>query len=158
MTHYITKQGLEDLKQELEDINSNKIPEILESINRALAEGDIRENSALDTAKLERDKLEFRKTEIEDILADYELIESGKKSGTARIQLGSKVKVEYLHNTAVYEVKIVGVSEANAVNGKISNESPLAKALIGHKKGDEVKVKSINNSLSVKVLEIVESV
>jgi transcription elongation factor GreA len=55
-------------------------------------------------------------------------------------------------------VKIVGVSEANAVGGKISNESPLAKALIGHKKGDEVNIKLVNNNLSVKILEIVESV
>ncbi len=151
MTHYITKEGLEDLKRELKELEEKKIPEALEAINVALAEGDIKENSALDSARLERDKLEFRKNELEDVLSNYELIEEDKgDSKSKRIQIGSQVRVEYVDSNDVFDLKIVGVSEADAVNGKISNESPLAKAVLGKKEKDEVDVK-INHSTTVKV-------
>jgi transcription elongation factor GreA len=153
MTNIITKEGLKDLKAELSEIEKNLLPANLESINRALAEGDLRENAALDSAKLERDKFVARINEIQEVLGDYELISDVVKD-TKLVRIGGSVKVQYTQDNSTFDFKIVGSSEADAIGGKISNESPLAQSILGKKPGDVVSFKIKDNTISVKILEI----
>lgn len=155
MTNYITKEGLEELKNELKNIVEVELPKALESINRALAEGDLRENSALDSAKLERDKLVARQNEIDEVLSDYQIITENEDDGSKIVKIGSTVKIQYLHDNSMFELKIVGVSESDAISGKISNESPLAQALLGKKEGFQTTFKAGKNDIDVKVLEVI---
>jgi transcription elongation factor GreA len=154
MANYLTQQGLKDLQLELKEIIEIKMPEILDSINKAMAEGDLRENSGLDAAKLEREKLETRSEEIRSVLNDYQLIDESS-TNSKMVRIGSTVKVKYLRDNAEFEFRIVGMSEADALNGKISNESPLAVAILGKKVGDTSNFKTKSGVVEVKVLEII---
>ena len=154
MANYLTQQGLTDLKAELKEIVDVKMPLVLDSINKAIAEGDLRENSGLDAAKLEREKLETRLDEIKSITNDYELIDESKNNSQS-IRIGSNVKVKYLRDNAEFDFRIVGMSESDALNGRISNESPLAVAILGKKVGDVGVFKSKSGNVEVKVLEII---
>lgn len=155
MTNYITNEGLIELKKELTQIRDVAIPDAINSINNALAEGDIKENSALDSAKLERDKLLARELEIAIILNDYKIIEehTGKPSKT--VQIGGEVKIQYLFDNSIFDLKIVGSSESDAVDGKISNESPLAVAILGKKEGDKAEFKIKDREVEIKIIEII---
>jgi transcription elongation factor GreA len=155
MTNYITNEGLIELKSELVQIRDVLIPESINSINNALAEGDIKENSALDSAKLERDKLLARESEISVVLSDYKIIEehTGKPSKT--VQIGGEVKIQYLFDNSTFILKIVGSSESDAVDGKISNESPLAVAILGKKEGDSAEFKIKERVIEIKIIEII---
>ncbi len=154
MTNYLTKQGLAELEAELKEILEIKVPNALEAINRSLAEGDVKENSGLDAAKNERDKLVTRQQEIEDVLSNYEIIDEKSVMNSKVIQIGSSVKIQYSIDNTEFEIKIVGNSEADVISNKISNESPLAQALIGKKPGQEVSFKNRNKQVKVKILEI----
>ena len=155
MSNYITNEGLQELKRELQEIRDIGIPEAIDSINKALAEGDIKENSALDSAKLERDKLLAREQEISIVLSDYKIIEehTGKPSKT--VQIGGQVKIQYLSDNSVFDLKIVGSSESDAIERKISNESPLAIAILGKKEGDESEFSIKDKTIKIKILEII---
>jgi transcription elongation factor GreA len=155
MTNYITNEGLIELKKELVQIRDVSIPEAIVSINNALAEGDIKENSALDSAKLERDKLLARESEISVVLSDYKIIEehTGKPSKT--VQIGGEVKIQYLFDNSIFNLKIVGSSESDAVDGKISNESPLAVSILGKKEGDLSEFKIKDRTIEIKIVEII---
>jgi transcription elongation factor GreA len=155
MTNYISNEGLLELKRELQQIREVNIPEAIDSINKALAEGDIKENSALDSAKLERDKLLARENEISIILNDYKIIEehTGKPSKT--VQIGGEVKVQYLSDNSTFDLKIVGSSESDAIDRKISNESPLAVAILGKKEGDTAEFKIKDKVIHIKIIEII---
>jgi len=154
MTNYLTKEGLDELQSELKEINEVRLPETLESINRALAEGDVSENSGLDAAKIEREKLVARQNELEEILNNYEIIDESKASKSSSIKIGSNVKIQYLSDNSIFELKIVGSSEADILENKISNESPLAKSVLGKKPGEESSFKLKNNPIKIKILEI----
>lgn len=156
MSYYLTKAGLTNLQAELEEITQTKLPQILQSINQALADGDIRESSALDSARLEKEKIEQRKAEITDILANYEIIEEDAQSsdGQATVQLGKYVKISYTDILEDYNLQIVGSSEANAIKGKISNESPLAQKILGKKIGEIVELEVEDSVFKIKILEI----
>jgi transcription elongation factor GreA len=154
MANYLTQQGLKDLQTELKEITEEKMPLILESINRAMSEGDLSENSGLDAAKIEREKIETRLEEIKAVLNDYEMIDESK-TGSKTVRIGSSVKVKYLRDNSEFEFRIVGISEADALNGKISNESPLATAILGKKSGDLANFKTKTGVVEVKVLEII---
>jgi len=156
MSYYLTKAGLTNLQSELEEITQTKLPQILQSINQALADGDIRESSALDSARLEKEKIEQRKAEITDILANYEIIEEDAQSldGQATVQLGKYVKISYTDILEDYSLQIVGSSEANAIKGKISNESPLAQKILGKKIGEIVELEVEDSVFKIKILEI----
>jgi transcription elongation factor GreA len=155
MTNYITNEGLIELKKELLEIQDVAIPHAIVAINVALAEGDIKENSALDSAKLERDKLLAREKEISVVLGDYKIIEehTGKPSKT--VQIGGQVKIQYLSDNSTFNLKIVGSSESDAIDNKISNESPLAVAILGKKEGDIVEFKIKDKTIDIKITEIV---
>lgn len=155
MTHYITNEGLKKLEKELQELEKVRLPEALDSINRALAEGDVSENSALDSAKLERDKLEARVNEIKEVISNHEIIEESKGASKV-VRIGGSVKIEYLDSGKTFELTIVGASEADAVVGKISNESPLAKAILGKRESSEVTVRvNPTSTFKVKIVKII---
>ncbi len=161
MTNYLTKEGLTELQSELKEINEKLLPQTIDIIEAARSQGDLRENADYEIARNRKVDLERRKIEIEDILADYELIEADYKTKN-KVQMGSTVKVQYLHDNSTFQLQIVGVSEADALESKISNESPLAKAVLGKDLGSEVKVDIRLNDVAktkdikkVKILDVI---
>lgn len=158
MTQYLTKQGLADLQAELEQINEVKIPKSLSDLNEARSEGDLSENSGYEAAKEDIKKLEAKRIQIEETLEDYELIEeTSKKKPSKRVNIGGTVEVEYLNTSTKqnFTLTIVGSSESDAINGKISNESPIALAILGKKEGEEVSFRIKREFKKVKIIKII---
>ena len=152
MPNYITKSGLVNLNSELVELKTIALPKIQDDIREARSLGDLRENSALDAAKVQEETLNFRISEIENILGDYELIEDDETS--TKVKIGSHVKIKYTDTNKEFSLTIVGTFEVDPIKGKISNESPLAKAILGKKAGDEIEFKVLNQSHKIKLIEI----
>ena len=152
MANYITKAGLEHLNQELNELKTVSLPKIQEDIREARSLGDLRENSALDAAKVQEETINFRMAEIDAILSDYSIIDEDEHSN--KIKIGSHVKIKYLESNTEYSLTIVGTFEVDPIKGKISNESPLAKAVMGKKTGDELEFKIQNQNHKIKIIEI----
>lgn len=131
----LTEEGREDLKAELEHLETVKRIEVGERIKNAREFGDISENSEYDDAKNEQAWLESRIAEINQILANATVVEAPKRSN--KVAIGNKVTIEF-KGGGQKEFIIVGAAEADAAKGKISNESPVGAAILGAKKGDEV--------------------
>ena len=148
---YLTPQGFLDLEAELNDLKLNKRPAVIQALQEARALGDLSENAEYDAARSEQASTEARIKEIEKMLENVEIINSVK---TDAVALGTKVKLEYVGDDEIDEYSIVGSKEADPFTNKISNESPIAKAIIGHKVGDIVNVVSPNGEYQVKVVEI----
>ncbi len=136
---FLTREGLAKLEKELEDAKIIKRKEVAERIRTALDFGDISENSEYDQAKNEQAKLEERIAKIEAILRNAKMIEDEDIS-TEIVGIGSKVIVLDVEYDEEMEYTIVGSAEANPYEGKISNESPVGKALLGSKAGETVNV------------------
>jgi transcription elongation factor GreA len=153
MPNYITRAGLDQLNSELQDLKTVQLPKIQDDVREARSLGDLRENSALDAAKTQEETFNIRIAEIENILSDYELIEDDEHS--TKVKIGSHVKIKYLDSKVEYDLTIVGTFEVDPINGKISNESPLAKAILGKKKGDEAELKIQTQTHKIKIIEIV---
>ena len=151
--HILTYAGLRELEEELQDLKVNQRREIAEKIKVAREQGDLSENAEYDAAKDEQRDIEARIEEIEKILKNAEVVvEEEVDSNT--INIGCKAIVldlEYNEETPFY---IVGSMEANSMKGKISNESPVGKALIGARVGDVVTVETPAGEVRYKVLEI----
>jgi len=135
-TYSLTQEGLDELKKELESLLAER-NKITESIKIAKEFGDLTENSEYQAARADQELNESRIDEIEHILQNYELIKLNNKS--AKVQLGSRVTLKNEKNV-VKELQIVGTVEADPLNGKISDESPIGKALMGKAKNDTVEV------------------
>ena len=135
-TYQITEKGKGDLEVELTDLKSRR-GEIAEKIAVARDFGDLRENAEYDAARKEQGLVETRIAEIEEILQNAEIIQSSDGSA---VVLGSAVELQSAAKTVTYTV--VGPVEADPLAGKISNESPIGKELMGKKVGDEVKIKT----------------
>ena len=135
-TYQITEKGKGDLEVELVDLKSRR-GEIAEKIAVARDFGDLRENAEYDAARKEQGLVETRIAEIEEILQNAEIIQSSDGSA---VVLGSTVELQSTAKTVTYTV--VGPVEADPLAGKISNESPIGKELMGKKVGDEVKIKT----------------
>ena len=149
----ITDDGLKKLQQELETLNTEGRTDIAEKIKVARGYGDLSENSEYDEAKNEQAKLEARILEIEAMLKNVEIIEDIK--GNAKtVVIGCKVKVLDVEFGDEDEYRVVGSTEADSREGKISDESPMGKALLGKKLGDEVTVEAPAGEFKVKILEI----
>ncbi len=149
---FVTAEGLQKLKDELEYLKVTKRKEVAEALKQAKAFGDLSENSEYDEAKNEQAEVERHIAELEDILENYELIKStGKKN---KIHVGSSVKVydEEFDEEIVYT--IVGSTEADPLENKISDESPIGKALLGAVIGAEVQADTPGGAVKMKVLEI----
>jgi transcription elongation factor GreA len=132
----LTKEGLEKLKEELKDLKENKRIEVTQKIARAREFGDISENSEYDAARDEQSFIEGRIMELEEIVRNGEIVGNGGSGHT--VGIGSKVTLE--SDGEKDEYHIVASVEADPMMGKISNESPVGKALLGKKVGDEVEV------------------
>lgn len=136
----ITAEGLEEIKKELEDLKLVKRKEISEKIKVALAFGDISENAEYDEAKNEQANVESRIAKLELIVKNAKIIKEAKQKGV--VNIGSKVTIKDLEYDEVMEYTIVGSAEADPFRGRISNVSPLGKALLGKKLGEIIEVSS----------------
>lgn len=134
----LTREGLVKLKEELRDLKENKRIEATQKIARAREFGDISENSEYDAARDEQSFIEGRIMELEEIVRNAEIVDNIKRSSGSLVGIGSKVTLE--SNGKKDEYHIVSSVEADPMSGKISNESPVGKALLGKKVGDEVEV------------------
>ena len=134
----LTPEGLENLKKEIEHLSTTRRREVAERIKEAREFGDISENSEYDDAKNEQAMLEARIAQLEDKLRSAQVIDASELDSST-VRVGSKVSGKDEKGKA-FEYTIVGSTEADPTAKKLSNESPVGKALIGHKKGDKVKV------------------
>jgi transcription elongation factor GreA len=152
----LTYEGLRKLEEELEDLKVVKRKEISQKIKEAREQGDLSENAEYDAAKDEQRDIEARIEQIEKILKNAEVVDEDEVD-LDKISVGCKVKVLDVEYDEEEEFKIVGSSEANSLQGKISNESPVGKALIGRKTGDEVSVETQAGEIRYKILGIQRS-
>lgn len=148
---YLTSSGLEELKQELENLKLVKRPEVIQALKEARALGDLSENAEYDAARHEQAVVESRITELEQMVENAVVIENAK---TDCVGIGTTVKIEYIDDDETEEYSIVGSKEADPFENRISNESPIAQAIMGLKVGDVASVASPNGQYSVKILEI----
>jgi transcription elongation factor GreA len=135
----LTQQGLDDLKQKIEHLSTVRRREVAERIKEAREFGDISENSEYDDAKNEQAMLERQISELEEKLRSAQLIDE-KAVSTEAVSVGATVHVKDQKTEKSVKYKIVGSSEANPSENKLSNQSPVGKALIGKKRGDLVSV------------------
>ena len=149
---YLTSEGLEDLKKELDHLKLEKRPEVISALKDARALGDLSENAEYDAARQEQAIVEGRIAELEVMIENAVIIE---KVNTDCVGIGTKVKIEYVGDDDTEEYSIVGSKEADPFLNKISNESPIAQAIMGLKVGDIAHVSSPNGQYDVKILEIV---
>ena len=147
----LTKEGLAELRSELDELINVKRPANLKAIKEARALGDLSENADYDAAKIDQAELEGRIKRIEKMLENYEIIE---KTTSDKVGLGSTVEIKYVDDDEVDEYKIVGSQEADPFMSKISNESPIAKALLNKKIGDIVEVDSPNGVYKIEITSI----
>lgn len=148
---YLTEDGLEELKKELEYLKTEKRPEVINALKEARALGDLSENAEYDAARTEQAEVENKISEIEAMLENAELI---KDVNTNKVSIGTTVTLKYVEDDETDTYTIVGSKEADPFANKISNESPLAKAIIGAKKGQYVMIDSPNGKYQVEILEI----
>lgn len=149
----LTQEGLNNLKNELENLKTVRRKEVAEKIKVALSFGDLSENSEYDEAKNEQAIMESRILEIEAMLKNVKVIDEDELS-TDKIHVGSKIKVHDVSFNETLDYRIVGSSEADPREGRISDESPVGAALLGHKKGQTVVVKTPGGDVKYKILEI----
>ena len=149
----LTYEGLQKLEDELHDLKVVKRKEVAEKLKEARAQGDLSENAEYDAAKDEQRDVEARIEDIEAILKNAEVVLEDEVD-VSKIGVGSKVKILDKELKEEMDFKIVGSAEANSLKGRISNESPVGRALIGAKKGDTIKVETQVGVLKYKVLEI----
>ncbi len=146
---HLTQTGLDELKKELEEAVANRT-EISERIATAREFGDLRENAEYQSAKQEQEKNEDRIAEIENILRNVEIIK--ETSGAKKVQLGSSVVLK--NGSKKKELQVVGTVEADPLEGKISDESPIGKALLGKAVGDEVEIKNAQDTVTYELVSI----
>jgi transcription elongation factor GreA len=149
----LTPEGYKKLQAEIEYLSNDKRREVAERIRIAREFGDIAENAEYDDAKNEQALLEHRIAMLEERLRDAKVI---NKKDVAKdvVSVGSKVKLRDVGAKQTVEYHIVGSAEANPAENKLSNESPVGKAIIGHKKGETVEVAAPRGSMKYKILEI----
>ena len=140
----LTKAGYRKLEEELRYLIDVVRDEVKRQLAEARAQGDLSENADYDAARGKQAEVEGRIKEIENILANAEIIEEGKTS-TKKVGLGSTVTIKFVDNGKEVSYMIVGTVESDPVNGKISNSCPLGEALVGKNVGDIVEVKAIKN-------------
>ncbi|AXH98941.1 transcription elongation factor GreA [Sporosarcina sp. PTS2304] len=149
----MTVAGKQKLEDELEYLKTVKRKEVVERIKVARSYGDLSENSEYDSAKEDQAFVEGKISSLESMIRNAVIITEDELN-TDEVQLGKTVTFKELPNGEEETYTIVGSAEANPVEGLISNDSPIAKALIGRKKGDRVKIQTPGGEMSVEVLEI----
>lgn len=149
----LTYAGLQELETELEDLKVNKRKEVAQKIKEAREQGDLSENAEYDAAKDEQRDIEARIEEIEKILKNVEVVAEDDVDDK-KINVGCHIIIHDFEYDEDLEFSIVGSTQTNSLTGKISNESPLGKALIGHEIGDTVEVEMGDTVSKYKVLDI----
>ena len=150
----LTREGLKKYEDELQELKVVKRKEVAQKIKEAREQGDLSENAEYDAAKDEQRDIEARIEELEKILKNVEVVDDDEAQDLNKVSFGLVVKVRDNEFDDEMEFKIVGATEANSLKGKISNESPLGKALIGAKKGDVVTVEAPAGIIEYTVLDI----
>lgn len=147
----LTPDGYIEIENRLNKLREEDRPRIIQAIKEARAQGDLSENADYDAAREEQAKVEAEIKDLEYMIEHAVIIESAK---TGVVGLGSVVKIEYVGDDDTDEYKIVGSLEADPFDNKISDESPIGKALCGSKVGDIVSIESPNGSYEVKIISI----
>jgi transcription elongation factor GreA len=151
---YLTQEGLDELKKELDDLINVRRPENIQAIKEARSLGDLSENAEYDAARNEQAQIEGRIKQLEKLLENVEIIDSLKQD-KGIVSVGNTVSIKYMDDSDdVEEYQIVGSQEADPFACKISNESPIARALMNHKVGDIVDVESPNGVYQVEITAI----
>lgn len=150
-TVYLTQEGLDNLKKELDDLINVRRPENVQAIKEARALGDLSENAEYDAARNEQAVIEARIKQLEKMLENVSIISD---VSTDSVSIGNTVTIKYVDDEEEDEYKIVGSQEADPFESRISNESPIAQALFDHKVGYIVTVESPNGSYQVEITAI----
>lgn len=148
----VTKKGLEELKQELDELVNVKRPALVERLERARQEGDLSENSDYTNAREELEFTDNRIDELKHVVDNAKVIKESNGNAKGKVEVGTTVVLEL--NGAKHEFKIVGEWEADPMERKISNESPLGSQLVGKKIGEEVQVEAPAGQIVYKILEV----
>lgn len=148
----LTSEGFLSLEEELNELKTVKRPQVIEALKDARAQGDLSENADYDAARNDQAQIEARIKELEYMIDHARIID--EKAAEGEVTLGSTVKISYIEDEDEEEYKIVGSLEANPFENKISNESPIGKAILGKKIGEIVSVESPNGSYDIKILEV----
>ena len=148
---YLTDEGFLEIESELNELKNVKRPAVIKALKEARALGDLSENADYDAARAEQAQVEGRIQELEKIMENVVIIE---KANTDHVGLGTTVKIKYIDDDEIEEYRIVGSKEADPSNNKVSNESPLAHAIMGAKAGEVRAVESPNGMYDVEIVEI----
>lgn len=148
----VTKEGLEKLKEELRELCDSRRPEVIVRIKTAKEYGDLSENSEYAAAKDDQSFVEGRIQELEQLIKNAKVVESHKTTGKGSITISSKVSVEIDGDNDSFE--LVGPTESDPTSGKISTDSPVGKALLGHKTGDSVAVQTPDGKITYKIISV----
>lgn len=149
----LSRETYEAYKKEYEDLINIERPAVQQALKEARAQGDLSENAEYDAARDRQSMVEGRIAELEIILNSAEILDTSNKKNTIGVGIGSKVVYEDLSDHKIYEISIAGSHDADPFKGKISNDSPLAKALFDAKVGDEIEVEALNK-YNIKVKSI----
>ncbi|HET7142897.1 MAG TPA: transcription elongation factor GreA [Anaerolineales bacterium] len=153
-SNFLTKEGFQKLQEELDHLRTTKRQAVAERLHEAMEGGELIENAEYEAAKNEQAFVEGRIQELDVLLATANIIEdNGKAKKHDAIHVGSKVTIKE-GNFEAETFVIVGAAEANPREGKISNESPIGKAILGHKLGDIVKVETPGGTYNVKIIKV----
>ncbi|WP_182186011.1 transcription elongation factor GreA [Pectinatus frisingensis] len=150
----LTEEGLKKIEQQLDNLKSVRRIEVAQRIKQAIDFGDISENSEYDDAKNEQAFIEGEILRLEKVLRESDVIHDTQGDGSGIIRLGNKVVIRDLEFKEDETYTIVGSAEADVTDGKISNESPVGAAILGHKVGDTVNVKVPAGLLKYKIMEV----
>lgn len=148
---YLTEDGLNEMKKELEFLKMEKRPEVIAALKDARALGDLSENAEYDAARTEQAQVEGRIVELEKMIENAIVIKDVK---TDKVSIGTKVTLKYVDDGEIEVYTIVGSKEADPFENKISNESPIANAIMGLSVGTTVTVDSPNGKYDVEIIEI----
>ena len=148
---YLTQEGYEELKKELNDLINIKRPANIKAIKEARALGDLSENAEYDAARNEQAEIEGRIQQLEKIMENVTIIENVDNN---KVGIGNTVAIKYVDDDEEDEYQIVGIQEANPFESKISNESPIAKAIMNKRVGDVVEVESPNGVYKIEITAI----
>lgn len=148
---FLTKDGIAEVAAELDNLKQNVRPEVISQIKEARAQGDLSENAEYHAAREKQGHVEARIKELEYLLDNATIIEEGKRN---KVEVGATVEIKYDDDDETETYYIVGSTEADPFENKISNESPIAIAIMGKKKGDKVEVESPNGNYFVEIISI----
>ncbi len=148
---YVTNNGLEEMRNELDHLINVRRPEVINALKEARALGDLSENAEYDAARNDQAVVENRIKELEVLIENAKVIDA---ASTDKVMIGASVKLEYVDDGEIETYTIVGSTEADPFENKISNESPIAQAILGLEVGNIASVESPNGKYNVKIIEI----